>query len=132
MATGLLLLEHRIQYWREPVLELAVVVVRYDEISDTIHTTSTEVCSIEREVGEIRFPETLDKVLLDAARGGNDACNMSMLHEVQNDLTQPGGYEVRGIAKKDVTARSRTELWIRQLFVLILGDRLIGKAPTTL
>jgi hypothetical protein len=57
---------------------------------------------------------------------------MSMLHKVQNYLTQPGGYEVRGIAQKDVTARSRTELWIRQFLVLILGDRLVGEAPTTL
>jgi hypothetical protein len=132
LATSLLLREHRIQYWCEPVLELAVVVVRYDKISDTIHTTSTEVCAIEREVGEVRLPETFDKILLDTARGSNDACDVPMLHKVQDYLTQAGGYEVRSIAQKDVTARSRTELWIRPLFVLILGDRLIGEAPTTL
>ena len=113
MATRLLFREHRIQYWREPVLELAVVVVRNDKIPDTIHATSAEVGAIEREVGEIRLPETFDKVLLDAAGGGNDAGDVSMLYEVQYNLTQPRGYKVRSVAKKDVAARSRTELWIR-------------------
>jgi len=94
LATSLLFREHRIQYWHEPVLELAVVVVRHDKISDTIHAASTQVCAIEREVGEVRLSETFDKVLLDAAGGGNDARDMSMLHEVQNNLTQPGGDEV--------------------------------------
>ena len=132
LTTGLLLLEHCIQYWRKPVFELAVVVVRYNKISDTIHAASTEVGAIEREVGEIGLPETFDKVFLDAAGGGHDTCDMSVLHEVQNNLTQPGGYKVRSVAKKYVTARSRTKLWIRQLLVLIFGDRLIRKAPTTL
>ena len=113
LATSFLLREHRIQYWREPVLELAVVVIRNDKISDTIHAASTKVGAIKREVGEISLPETFDKVLLDAAGGGNNARDMSMLYKVQNNLTQPRGYEVGGIAKKYVTARSRTELWIR-------------------
>ncbi len=81
-ASSLLLFEHRVQYWRQPVLEFAVVVVRYDEVADTIHAASAQVGSVEVEVSEICFAETFDKVLLDAASGGDDACYVPVLHEV--------------------------------------------------
>ena len=82
MPTSLLLGEHRIQYRNKPVLKFAVVVVRHDKISDTIHAASTEVCAIKRKVGQICLSETFNKVFLDAAGGGDEARDMSMLDEV--------------------------------------------------
>src|SRR5579863_9466146 len=80
LAICLLFLKHRVQYWGQPVFEFAVVVVRHDEVTDTIHAASPQVSAIEGEVSEIGFSEALDKVLLDAARDGNDASDVLVFH----------------------------------------------------
>lgn len=87
-ATSRLLRKHRVQYRRQPVLEFAVVVIRHDEVTNTIHTTSAQVRAIKEEIGEIGFAKAFDKVLLDAAGGGDDAGDVLVLHEVQNDFAE--------------------------------------------
>ena len=86
--TGLLLCKHRVQYGCQPVLEFAVVIVRHDEVSNTVHAASAQVCAVEGEISEIGFAETFDEVLLDAAGGGDEARDVLVLHEVQNDFAK--------------------------------------------
>ena len=131
-ATGPLLFKHRVQYRRQPVLEFAVIVVRYDEVADTIHAASAQVCAIEVEVGEICFAQAFDEVLLDTTGGGDDACYVLVLHEMQNDFAEAGGYEIRGVSEKDVAARSGARVGVGTFLRFILRDRFIGEAPTTL
>ena len=131
-ATSPLLFKHRVQYWHQPVLEFAVIVVRYDEVADTIHAASAQVCAIEVEVGEICFAQAFDKVLFDTTGGGDDACYVLVLHEMQNDFAEAGGYEIRCVSEKDVAARSGAKVWVGTFLRFILRDRFIGEAPMTL
>jgi hypothetical protein len=55
-----------------------------------------------------------------------------VLHEVQNDFTEAGGYEIRGVSEKDVAARSGAEVRVGTFLRFILRDWFIGEAPTTL
>lgn len=130
--TGLLLCKHRVQYGCQPVLEFAVVVVRHDEVANPIHAASAQVCAVEGEISEIGFAEAFDEVLLDAAGGGDEARDVLVLHEVQNDFAKARGYEIRGVAEEDVAARSGAELGAGTFVRFILRDWLIGEAPTTL
>jgi hypothetical protein len=57
---------------------------------------------------------------------------MSVLHKVQDNLAESGGYEIRGIAKKYITAGSRADLRIREFLGFTIGDWLIREAPATL
>jgi hypothetical protein len=115
-TTSRLLRKHRVQYRGQPVLEFAVVVVRHDEVADTVHAASAQVRAIKGEVGEIGFAKAFDKVLLDAAGGGDDARDVLVLHEVQDDFAEARGYEVRGVAEKDAAARSGAEVGVSTFF----------------
>jgi hypothetical protein len=55
-----------------------------------------------------------------------------VLHEVQENLAEARGYEIRGIAEKDVAARSGADVWIGEFIRFIVGDWLVGEAPKTL
>jgi hypothetical protein len=131
-TTGLLLFKHRVQYRRQPVLEFAVVVVRHDEVADTIHAPSAQVRAVEGKVGEIGFAKALDKVLLDAAGGGDDARDVLVLHEVQDDFAEARGYEIGGVAEKDVAARSGAKFGVGTFLRFVVRDWFIGEAPATL
>jgi hypothetical protein len=88
LAACLLLRKHRIQYWGQPVFEFAVVIVWHDEATDTIHVASPQVSAVKIEVSEIHASKALDEVLLDAAGSGNDARDVLVLHEVQNNFAK--------------------------------------------
>lgn len=122
LASSLLLRKHRIQYRRQPVLEFAVIVIRHDEVANTIHAASTQVRTIEEEVTEIRRGKTLDEVLLDATSGCNDARDVLVLHKVQDYFAEARGDEIRGIAEKDVTANLGANVRIGEMLRFILRD----------
>jgi hypothetical protein len=55
-----------------------------------------------------------------------------VLHEVQDDFAEARGYEVRGVAEKDVAARSGAEVGVSTFLRFIVRDWFIGEAPATL
>ena len=128
----LLLREHGVEDGREPVLELAVVVVRHDEVPDAVHATPAQVCAVHVEVCEVRFPEALDEVLLDAPGSGHDRVDVLVLDEVENDFTQPGRNKVRSVAQEDVALGLRAHLRREILLRLVFGDRLVRQPPFAL
>ena len=82
LPARLLLRKHRVENRHEPVLELAVVVVRYNEVTDAVHTPFTEGSTIESKVGEVCLSKALDKVLLDTAGGGHECFNVLVLDKI--------------------------------------------------
>ena len=131
-TTGLLLRKHRVQYRHQPVLKFAVIIVRHDEVADTIHAASAQVGAIKGKVSEISFAEAFDKVFLDAAGGGDDARDLLVLHQVQNDFAKARGYEIRRVAEKDVASRSGAKVRVGTFHRFIIRDWFIREAPTTL
>ena len=131
--SGLLLLrEHRVQDGSKPVLELAVVVVRHDEVPDAVHATPAQVCAVHVEVCEVRFPEALDEVLLDAPGSGHDRVDVLVLDEVEDDLTQARGDQIRRVAEEDVTLGLRAYFWREVFLGLVFRDRLVRQPPFSL
>ena len=120
-----LFLEHLVQDGNHPVLELAVVVVRHDEVTYAIHAAPPQVRAVKVEIGEVRLAEALDEVLFDAASGGHERADVLMLHEVQDDLAQARGNEVRGVAQENVALYVLPHFRIAELFVLVVSDRLV-------
>ncbi len=130
---GLLLLrKHGVQDGRQPVLELAVVVVRDDEVADAVHAPFPQFRAIHVEVSQVGFAEALDEVFLDPSRGGHERANMLMLDEVEDDLPQPRGDEVGCVAQEDVALRLRADLRGAVLFGFVFGDRLVRESPFAL
>ena len=81
-----LFLEHLVKDGNHPVLELAVVVVGHDEVTYAVHTSLTEVCAIEVEVGEVRLAKTLDVVFFDASCGCDYTSDVLVLGQIENNL----------------------------------------------
>ena len=77
-----LLLEHLVEDGHEPVLELAVVVVWHNEVSDAVHPTATEGRAVEGKVREVGLAEAFDEVLLDPACGGDECTNVLVFDEM--------------------------------------------------
>jgi hypothetical protein len=55
-----------------------------------------------------------------------------VLHEVQNDFAEAGGYEIRGVSEKDVAACSGAKVGVGTFLRFIVRDWFIGEAPTAL
>jgi hypothetical protein len=55
-----------------------------------------------------------------------------VLHEVQNDFAEARGYEIGGVAEKDVAACSGAKVWVGTFLRFIIRDWFIGEAPATL
>ena len=108
-----------------PVLELAVVVVWNQQVSDAIHALLPQLGAVQIEVGEIGFPKTLDKVFFDAARRGHDCRDMLVLDEVEDDFAEAGGDEVGGVAKEDLASGIGADGRIEELVWLIFGGRFV-------
>ena len=100
-----LLREQLVEDRDDPVLKSAVIVVRYNEVADAIQPARAQLRAVERKVGEVRAPEALDKVLLDAARGRHDRADVLVLHEEAQHVAQAGRDEVRSVAEHDRAAR---------------------------
>ena len=77
-----LLDKHLVEQRHEPVLEFAIVVVGYDQVPDTIHTSLTKARSVQIEVCEIRFAEALYEVFLDSSRRRDKCRYVFVFHEV--------------------------------------------------
>ena len=84
------------------------------------------------EVCEVGWAEALDEVLLDAAGGGDEAGDVFVLDEVQDDLAQAGGDEVGGVAEEDGAAGVGADARVEEFFRLVLCDGVVGEAPFAL
>lgn len=67
----LLFSNHLIQNGSEPVFELAIVVVRHNEISYPVHPASSQVCAVQIKISKVCLPKALYEIFLDAARCRN-------------------------------------------------------------
>lgn len=121
----LLLREHRVEDGGQPVLELAVVVVGHDEVAYAVHAPPAEVRAVHAEVGEVRLAEAFDEVLLDPTGGGHDRVDVLVLDEVQDDLAEARGDEVRGVAEEDVALRLGADVGREVFFRFVLGYGLV-------
>ena len=72
-----------------PVLEEAVVLVRDDQVADPVEAPLPKVGPLEGEVTQVVMRETLDQILLDAARGRDHAVNVLVLKQVSDRLSRP-------------------------------------------
>ena len=78
----LLLLKHLVKDRYYPVFEGAIVAVRYNEIADAVHALFPKCCTSGCERAQVCWGETLDQVLLDATRRGDDGRYMLVLDKI--------------------------------------------------
>ena len=100
-AAGLLLLEHGVEDGHDPVLKGAVVLVGHDEVADAVEALEAEALAVGAEGGHVGVAEALDKVLLDAAGGGDDGRDVLVLDQVAQDAAEARRDEVGGVAEED-------------------------------
>lgn len=84
------------------------------------------------EISEVGLPETFYEVFFDAAGGGDEAGDVFVFGEMEDDFAQAGGDEVGGVAEEDVTFYLRTDGGIAEFFVFVFGDGLVGQTPLPL
>ena len=66
-----LFLEHGIENGHDPVLKLAVVVVGYKQIANSVDAFHSQILTSERELTEVGRSKALDEVLLYASSCGH-------------------------------------------------------------
>ena len=69
-----------------PVLKLAIVVVRHEQISDSVDSIFTKVLTPQLKITHIGWLEAFNYVLLDAPRGRHNAIYQFMLDEEADDF----------------------------------------------
>lgn len=84
------------------------------------------------KIGEVRLSQTFYEVFFDAAGGGDEAGNVFVFDEVEDDFAEAGGDEIGGIAEEDVTFYLRADGGIAELFVFVLCDGFVGQSPLPL
>ena len=69
--TGLLLLQHGVQYWHYPLFKFTVVVVRHQEVPYPVDPFVSQLLAREREFTEESWSQTFDEVLFDPPCSGH-------------------------------------------------------------
>lgn len=90
--------EHSIKDGSQPVFELAIIVVRNDEIPNTIHAPLPQVRAVEIKLSEVGLAETFNEIFLDSSSGGNENGYMLVLHKIKKHFTQARGYQIGCVA----------------------------------
>mmetsp|Transcript_57537 Transcript_57537/g.135396 ORF Transcript_57537/g.135396 Transcript_57537/m.135396 type:complete len:202 (+) Transcript_57537:509-1114(+) len=126
---SVLFLAHFFQYRHQPLLKLAVIVVWHKQVANSVQSLRSESVPFECEVAVESWGHALDKVFLDAARGGDDAVHHFVLCEVADHFSGPTARHVRRVAQKDGAFDVLSNFRILELLDLVLGDGLITQAP---
>jgi hypothetical protein len=126
---------HLIEEGHDPVLKLAIVVVRDEQVSDPVQPPPPQSCAVVVELApgsEEGRTETLDQVFLDAACGGDEARDVVVLDEEADHFAQAGRDEVGRVAEEDGALCLGADLWV-ELFGLRVGvDRFVRESPGSL
>lgn len=78
------------------------------------------------KVGEVGLSETFDEVFFDAAGGGDEAGDVFVFDEVEDDFAKAGGDEVGGVAEEDGAFYLGADGRVAELFVFVFGDGFVG------
>lgn len=79
---GLLLREHGVENWHDPVFEGAVVIVGYNEVSNSVEAFGAQLGACSAEGAHVGVAEAFDEVFFDAAGGGHDGGDVVVLCQV--------------------------------------------------
>ena len=85
---GVLLAAHRIENRHHPIFKLAIVVVWDEQVADPVQTLLAQRRAVQVESAQIRRPEALDKVFLDAARSCDDRRDVLVLDKEVDHLAE--------------------------------------------
>ena len=132
LTSRLLLRQHCIENRHQPILELAIIVVRHNEISNPVQTSPTEVCAVKVPVSKVCLAEAFYKVFFNPACSRHNCRDMSVLHQIQKDFAESGRNEIRSISEENTTSSLFPDLRIPILIVLVLFKRLVRESPSTL
>ena len=98
---GLLLVQHAVQDGQQPVLECTVIVIGHKQVADAVEAAGPQIGPDCCERSQVRRGQTLDQVLFDPARRGDDGGDVTVLDEEPQGLPQARGDEVGGVAQED-------------------------------
>jgi hypothetical protein len=120
----LLFFQHLIKNRHNPLLELDVVVIGYQEISDAIDSLQSQLPPRKTEISEEGRSQTFDEILLNATSSGHNYIYHVVPDEVSERISDARGDEVRGVAEKDRAVCDRSISWFVQVrFLFLVRDR---------
>ena len=128
----LLLGKHLVQQRHEPVLELAVVIVGHDQVSDAIHASPTKIRSVHIEIGEVRLAEAFYEVLFNPSRCCDKRRNVFMLNEVQDYLAKPRGDQIGSVTEEHAAFCPGSDFGIFKLIWLSVRPGFVRETPLDL
>ena len=105
----LLLLPHGLKDGHDPSLEVHIVVVGDQEVSNAVHTLETKLATIKIEVAHVVMAEALHEILLNTSSSSDDSINHVVLDEILDGLASTGAHQVGSVAKHDSSSRLRSE-----------------------
>ena len=128
----LLLLQHVVQNGHHPVLEVAVVVVRDQQVAGSVDALQTQVATVEIKLANVELGHALDEVLLDASARRDDNVDKVVLHEVVDDLSHTARHHVARVGEEDGALGLLAELGVVPLVRLVGEGRIIAQSPIQL
>lgn len=97
----LLFFEHFIQNGHDPILELAIVIIGYQQISDPVDALISQRPSVQSEIADESRGQTLDEVFFDAAGRGHDTVDHGVLGQEPDCLPHAARGHVRGVTQEN-------------------------------
>ena len=128
----LLLLQHVVQNGHHPVFEVAVVVVRHQQITGSVDTLETQVATVQIELANVELGHALDEVLLNTSASGDHHIHEVVLHEVVNDLSHSTRHHVTRIGEENGALCLLAEFRIAPLIGLVGKRGIIAQSPVQL
>lgn len=113
----------------DPVFETAVVLVRNDQVSDSVEALLAKLFALKREVSHVMRIEALHDVFLNAAARGNSAVNQLVLEDVAQHLAVSAGNHVRSEAKEDRALGVRPHRWILEVICVSFLPLAVTQSP---
>mmetsp|Transcript_6593 Transcript_6593/g.14353 ORF Transcript_6593/g.14353 Transcript_6593/m.14353 type:complete len:419 (-) Transcript_6593:4-1260(-) len=126
---GVLLIVHPRYQRGHPVLELAVILVRHQQVPDAVDALLPQRLPRQFKISHIRVLETFDNVLLYSPRRRHYHIHHFILGQKFDDLALPARDLVGGVRQEDSRADVLSNFGILQRVVVPLLPRNVGEPP---
>jgi len=115
--------------WLKPHLKLGIIIIRNDQVSNSIMTHCSECFSIKGKVSDIMICQKLHDIFFNTTTSSDNARNHLMLTKISNIFSHSARCHVGGVSKEDSASGVLSDFFIFVLFIFILSNWLLRESP---
>jgi len=115
--------------WLKPHLKFRVVIIRNNQVSNSVMAHRSKSCSIECKVSDVMVSQNLHDIFFNTSTSCDDARNHLMLTKISNVFSHTTWCHVGSVSEEDGTSGVFTHFFVLVLVVFIFSNWLLWESP---